>query len=314
MDYIIDSDLDGLTVLDFFKRADGISRTLCKRLKFLPDGILLNGEKVTVRAKLHTGDKLSLAIEDTEPSQNLSAVDIPLSIIFEDEDIVLPNKPSFMPTHPSHDHYDDTVANALAFRYKEATPPFVFRPVNRLDRNTSGLVLIARNRIAASKLSSALQEGRISKTYVALLDGYLAEDEGNIETYIRRCGDSIIVRENCDRCGGGDYALTKYRVICRGGGHTLVFATPVTGRTHQLRVHFAGLGSPISGDDLYGGGNKLISRHALHAYSLTFPLPSTDEEITLYAPLQEDMRRAISSAFGDCSSLCPALQEILKRK
>ena len=314
MDYIIDSQLDGLTVLDFLKRADGISRTLCKRLKFIPDGILLNGEKVTVRAKLHTGDRLSLAVEDTEPSQNLSPVDIPLDIIFEDEDIVLPNKPCFMPTHPSHDHYDDTVANALAFRYKESSTPFVFRPVNRLDRNTSGLVLIAKNRIAASKLSSALKEGRISKTYISLLDGHLAEDEGDIETYIRRCGDSIIVRENCDADGGGDYALTKFRVICRGGGHTLVFATPVTGRTHQLRVHFSGLGCAISGDDLYGGGQELIARHALHAYSLSFPLPSTDEEITLHAPLHEDMREAISSAFGDICSSCLELQEILKRK
>ena len=311
MDYIVDASLDGLTVLDFIKRSDGISMTLCKRLKFIPNGILLNGEKVTVRAKLKTGDLLSLAVEDTEKSPNLSAVDIPLDIVYEDGDIALPNKPPFMPTHPSHDHYDDTVANALAYRYKNGASPFVFRPVNRLDRNTSGLVLIARNRIAASKLSAALQEGKISKTYIALLEGELPNDAGEIETYIRRQDESIILRENCGVGCGGDYALTKYRVICKTCGHTLVFATPVTGRTHQLRVHFSGLGAPIAGDDLYGGTQKYISRHALHAYSLSFPLPSTNEEITVYAPLHDDMQEAICKIFGDMRA---ELQEILKRK
>lgn len=311
MDYIIGSDFDGMTVLEFMKRSEGISRALCKHLKFLPNGIMLNGQKVTVRARLRLGDKLSLAIEDASPCENLSPVDLPIGIVYEDEDMVIPNKPPNMPTHPSRNHYDDTVANALAFRYREAGVPFVFRPVNRLDRNTSGLVLIARNRLSAGFLSDALRKGEIQKAYVAILCGVPERPEGEIETYMRRTADSIIVRENCGADEGGDYALTRYRVICSSDRHSLVLAMPLTGRTHQLRVHFAGIGCAILGDDLYGSSSDLIDRHALHAYSLTLPRPSLEEKMTVYAPLQSDMRSAIAALFGSVD--CPELEEILNK-
>ena len=298
MDYRVEIDFEGRSILDFMKIKLGLSSALRKRLKFIENGILLNGVHATVRAVLHSGDTLSLAIEDTEGSPKLVAVELELPIVYEDDDLVIPNKPADMPTHPSRDHYEDTVANALAFRYKDLDTPFVFRPVNRLDRNTSGALLIARNRVAAGYLSKALCDGKIKKTYAAILCGTPKEESGKIETYMRRTAESIIVRENCGKNEGGDHALTEYRVVATTPEYSLVLASPITGRTHQLRVHFAGIGCAILGDDLYGEESPLISRHALHACSLTFPLPSTKKETLVTAPLPSDMGELVVSLFG----------------
>lgn len=306
MDYVVENHWDGQTVLAVIKRELGLSASTLRHLKFLENGILLNGERVTVRRTVHTGDRLSLATDDAEPQEDLLPVALDLGIVYEDADIVVPDKPADMPTHPSHNHHEDTVANALAYRYAEMGIPFVFRPVNRLDRNTSGLVLIARNRPAAGVLSAAMREGRIKKQYLAVLDGIPDEREGIIETYIRRTAASIIVRENCAEGEGGDHAITHYRVLAAENGHALVLASPITGRTHQLRVHFAGIGCPITGDDMYGSASPLITRHALHAYRLTLPRPSDGETVTLCAPLHDDMRALADACFPSVS-----LSEIL---
>ncbi len=299
MKYIINSDENGRSVKDILRNSVGLSAAFIKHLKFIENGITLNGEHATVRRTVSTGDVLTLATEDTKHGEQLTPADIPLDIVFEDDDVILPNKPAFMPTHPSHLHHGDTVADALAFRYKAQGLPFVFRPVNRLDKNTSGLTLIAKNRISAARLAEAMRKGDIKKQYVAVLCGVLPQDEGIIETYMRRTAQSVIVRENCSAEDGGDYALTKYRVLCRTEEYSLVLASPITGRTHQLRVHFAGLGCPIAGDDLYGSEHPLISRHALHALRLSFPHPSSGEQLTLTAPLPEDMRHFITAVFGE---------------
>ena len=212
--------------------------------------------------------------------------------------MVIPDKPADMPTHPSCGHYEDTVANALAFRYAEQGIPFVFRPINRLDRNTSGLLAVARHRIAAAALSKAMREGEIRKCYLAILDGVPSESEGVIETYMRRTAASVIVRENCGPDEGGDLAVTRYRVLCEDGSHALVCAAPITGRTHQLRVHFAGIGCPLTGDDLYGTPSPWIGRHALHSCSLSLPRPSDGQRVTVTSPLPEDMRRLAEEWFG----------------
>lgn len=294
MELVIDTQWDGKSVLDAL-RLLGLSGGMIRHVKFLENGITVNGNRVTVRYVLRNGDLLSVQTEDQAEEQKVVPVDLPLSILFEDEAVVVADKPPFMPTHPSHDHYRDTVANALAFRYAPA--PYVFRPVNRLDRNTSGLVLIARNRMAAASLARAMQEHRIQKTYLALLDGVLPADEGEIETYMRRTEQSIIVRRVCTEQEGGDYALTRYRVLLRSDTHTLVCAMPITGRTHQLRVHFAHLGCPLVGDDLYGTADTRIARHALHAHTLCFPHPQSGEEICLHAPLHEDMKQLFFMLF-----------------
>ena len=299
MQITVTAEYHGMPVRQFLRQELHLSSKMMKHLKFLSDGITVNGNRVTVRYALRTGDLLSLADGDCE-SAPIRPVELPIGILYEDSDLVVPNKPANMPTHPSHDHYDDTVANALAFRYADSGQGFVFRPVNRLDRNTSGLLLIARNRIAAGRLAESMQRGEIRKTYLAVLDGELCEDEGVIDACLHRTAKSIIVREVCSPdAPDADVAYTEYRTLARANGHTLVQARPLTGRTHQLRVHFAHLGHPITGDDLYGTPSPDICRHALHAYSLSFPHPTTREEIFLTAPFPQDFSDLITRYFPD---------------
>lgn len=299
MEYTVEKEWDGRSVLDVIRGRLGISGSMLRHLKFLENGILLCGVRVTVRATVHEGDLLVLATDDEVPQEGLLGVDLPIDVLYEDEDLVVPDKPADMPTHPSHNHHEDTVANALAFRYKKMGVPFVFRPINRLDRNTSGLLLVARNRLSASALSAAMREGKIEKQYLAVLDGVPPHAEGVIETYIRRTKESIIVRENCAEGEGGDRAVTRYRVLFCTETHALVAAEPITGRTHQLRVHFAGLGCPITGDDMYGAPSKLIGRHALHAHTLSFPHPKSGEILFCRAPLHDDMAALVAHLFPE---------------
>ena len=289
MIFKVTNEHDGKSVLYILQKTLCLSSGMIRHLKFLDDGITVGGERVTVRRVLRAGEVLVLNTSDTEHTQKVKPVDLPLSIAYEDEDVVIPDKPAFMPTHPSHDHYEDTVANALAYRYRREKERFVFRPVNRLDRNTSGLLMIAKNRIAAARLTSAMQKREMCKKYIAILDGVLEADCGVIDTYMRRTAESIIVREVCEECAGADRAITEYRVICRSGTHTVVEAEPKTGRTHQLRVHFAHLGAPIVGDDLYGSASPMIGRQALHAAYLSFPHPSRNERVKVFCVPPEDM-------------------------
>ncbi len=290
-----------MTVKEILIGSLGLSHAFIKHLKFIPDGICVDGKQVTVRAVLKAGQSLSLATEDEATCPALTPTDIPLCIVYEDEYITVPSKPPFMPTHPSHLHHGDTLADALAFRAKKRGTPFVFRPVNRLDRNTSGLTIVANDRISAATLAAHMREGRIYKQYVAILCGIPHEREGKIETYMRRTKESIIVRENCGESDGGDYALTYYRVLrtasYEGRSYSLVQAEPQTGRTHQLRVHFAGIGCPIAGDDMYGTSHPLIGRHALHAERLEFPHPKSGETLILTAPMWEDMQTLAEHIF-----------------
>ncbi len=288
----------GMCVREFLCRRAGLSRAMLKHLKFIENGICVNGAHVTVRHQLSEGEVLEIASEDTAPSEKITPCELEVGIVYEDDSLVVPSKPPFMPTHPSRDHYFDTLANALAYKYKDGTTPFVFRPVNRLDRNTSGLVLVAKNRLTASKLFASMKRGEIRKEYITLLRGTLPEQEGEIETHMKRTDESIIVRRVCRADEGGDYALTKYRVLYSDGVHSLVLASPVTGRTHQLRVHFAHLGAPIVGDDMYGEESKLISRQALHAARLVFTHPESGETLFLTSPLPSDMCDLVTELFG----------------
>ena len=295
--YIITEDDSGKTVKEILLGNIGISVSFLRHLKFIENGILLNGEHATVRKKVTVGDTLEIATEDKELGSRLTPKDIPLDVIYEDDALVVPSKPANMPTHPSHDHHGDTLADALAYRYRNESSPFVFRPINRLDRNTSGLTLIAKNRISAAKLSESMRNGKIKKLYVAILDGIPSENCGTIKTYMRRTAESIIVREVCPD-GEGDLAITHYKVLCKNDRYSLVLAAPETGRTHQLRVHFSHIGCSILGDDLYGNISPYIQRHALHAISLEFLHPSGERELSLYAPLCEDMGVLATSLFG----------------
>lgn len=268
------------------------SVNLIKKLKFSPDGIRVNGEWVTVRYKLRHGDTLSLAVEDKEEDVSpyiIPSAELSLDVIYEDEFVTAVNKPYNMPSHPSHGHRLDTVANALAYRYRDRV--YVFRPVNRLDRDTSGCMLTANTRDASYKMYLSMTGGLIKKTYLAVLDGNMPDDCGKLESYMHRRDDSIIIREETSPdTPDAKPAVTVYRVIARTDEYCAVLASPITGRTHQLRVQFAGAGCPITGDTLYGSESPFIARHALHSLKTSFPHPNTGENITVTAPVPEDMR------------------------
>ncbi|MBQ7321443.1 MAG: RluA family pseudouridine synthase [Clostridia bacterium] len=289
MQFQITQTQDGMLLRDFLKKHCHLSHRMTKRLKYSEGGITVDGRAVTVRHVLREGELLTLAAEDAAPTEKIRPVDLPLDILYEDGELVVPAKPADMPTHPSHDHYDDTVANALCYRYEQMGVPFCFRPINRLDRDTSGLLLIARGQIAADRLNRAMREGRIRKSYLAILEGAPSPAEGEIETHLCRTAESIIVRRVCTPEEGGDRALTRYRTLAVSGGYALVEASPITGRTHQLRVHFAHIGHPIVGDSMYGHPHPDMPRQALHAHTLTFPHPTDGREISARAPLPEDM-------------------------
>ena len=296
MEIPIDERLAGKTVREVLQKELGYSSNLIKRLKFSDNGIMVNGEWVTVRHELKEGEVLSLAVEDKpeDVSPYLIPADLPLEVIYEDEWVTAVNKPPDMPSHPSQGHHLDTAANALAYRYRDRV--YVFRPVNRLDRDTSGCMLTSNTKDASYKMYTAMTEGRIHKEYLAVLDGIPKEPEGVIQSYLHRKEDSVIEREECPpETPDAKFAETRYKVLTTNGTHALVSACPVTGRTHQLRVQFAGIGCPIMGDSLYGEASPLIPRHALHSVRTTFPHPETGEEITVEAKLPEDMEKLIQA-------------------
>lgn len=296
MDYEINKFCAGMTVKEFLFKKLGFSAAAVKRVKYRETGILLNGESVTVRKILSAGDILSLALEDREEDENeyTVPVDIPVGIVYEDEYIVVVNKPPMMPSHPSLGHKDDTVANALAFRYRNK--PYVFRPVNRLDRDTSGLMLIAKDKVSAGKLYRSMMKKEIKKAYLAVLEGVMDPLAGRIETYICRKDDSIVERRVCEESEpGAKISVTEYETLDSSGGCSLVRAVPVTGRTHQLRVHFSHRGCPIAGDTMYGRESPLISRQALHASELSFPHPESGETMSFSAPLPDDITYLLDS-------------------
>lgn len=289
----------GLTIKEILSNELGFSKRAITSLKNRADGILLNGKHATVRAIIKENDILTININDENDNSEklIPSATLP-NIIYEDDDIIALNKPPFMPTHQSQGHFYDTLANSLAYYFTLQNRPFIFRSVNRLDRNTSGIVLVAKNRLSASKLSHQMKNDGISKTYIAILNGELPENEGIIETHIRRKEKSIILREVCQKTDDSKIATTSYKVIAKKNGLSLVLATPITGRTHQLRVHFAHMGAQILGDDLYGCASNLINRHALHAYTLRFKHPETNAEFELCAPLSDDMQHVINEYFG----------------
>lgn len=299
MDILINGNYEGMNIREVLTAKLGYSSNLIKKLKFSEGGITVNGNFVTVRYVLQKGDVLSLKVEDTEADVSPYTIpcDIPIEVIFEDEYVTAVNKPPDMPAHPSLGHKLDTVANALAWRYGEK--PYVFRPVNRLDRDTSGCMLTANSKAACYRMYLSMTEGKIHKRYLTVLDGVPASLEGRIESYMRRADGSIIKREETSPDSlGAKLAVTEYKVLYYNECFSIAEASPITGRTHQLRVQFAGIGCPIAGDTLYGRESPHIGRHALHCIRTTFPHPVHGREVEVYSPLPEDMRALIRACFG----------------
>lgn len=250
----------------------GLSMALIKEAKY--GGILLNGEAVTVRAAVRRGDKVEILLRE-EKSKNVEPMDIPLRVLYEDDDIIAVDKPTNMPTHPSRGNSLPTLGNAIMGYFGG---DFVFRSVNRLDRDTSGIVVIAKNRISAYKLSESMKRGLWKKKYHALISGVPSEKSGVIDAPIAREAEGQLKRVVSNV---GKRAISEYRVIEEHCDSALCEVILYTGRTHQIRVHMAHIGHPLVSDFLYG--DRCDREYFLRCKEITFPHPKTGENVTILA-------------------------------
>ena len=270
---------DGSILKAFLKSCCKVSSRLLSRLKLNKNGILLNDRHATVRAIVHTGDKVTLNMPLKE--NGIVPSDIAIEIVYEDENIIIFNKPPFMPVHPVREYIDNTLANAAVAYAISKGESYPFRALNRLDRDTSGCVVCVKNPLYASAL-----KGHIKKTYIAVCEGIIDHD-GTVNAPIALKKGSIMQREvNFDI---GKIAITHYKVIKRLKNHTLLSLTLDTGRTHQIRVHMAHIGHPLAGDDMYGGSRDYIGRQALHCKTVVIYDPISGKAITADAPISEDI-------------------------
>ena len=262
------------TILAFLKSREFSSR-LISELRREENGIVLNGERAKTTARIGAGDVLKITLPDGQ--SEIEGSDLPLETVYEDEDILVVNKAAFTVCHPTRNHQGDTLANAVAFHLQKQGRKCTFRAVNRLDRDTTGLVVIALNRYAASKLA-----GRIDKTYLALARGEIKID-GTIDMPIERVDERKILRKVGQN---GQRAVTHYEVIKSTPEATLLKIKLETGRTHQIRVHFSAIGHPLVGDTMYGEADKRIDHQCLHCAEVKFRHPVSGQIIALSAPAE----------------------------
>ncbi len=266
----VEEALDGITVQHFLRRHCQVSARLLAKLKRTENGMTVNGCPVRSIDILHGGDMICLTFPQ-DKTDIVPAETMP-DIVYEDDALIVLNKPPFQPVHPVHGYYADTLANAVIHYYQTRGENHTFRPVNRLDKDTSGLVLAAKSSYAHTFLSQHTE-----KRYTALCEGIL-HGSGTIDAPIRRKEGSVIQRETGE---GGKPAVTHYTVVQNAFGHTLLSLRLETGRTHQIRAHLSGIGHPLAGDDLYGGHRDCFQRQCLHCAELTFLHPLSRESITV---------------------------------
>lgn len=289
--YDIDSHSEGLRVEQFLRRK-GYSAQNLSTIKRMPESILVNGVHYYMKQTLKAGDRLLVRIQETESSRNIPPVCAPLSIVYEDEDLIVVNKPAGMPIHPSLNNYTNSLANALAWYYQQQGKPFIFRCCNRLDRDTSGLTVVAKHLVSGNILSTMTKKKEVRREYLAVVRGHIAPESGTISAPLTRKEGTIIERiVDFDR---GEPAVTHYHLIREANGHSLVSLQLETGRTHQIRIHLNHLGFPLVGDYLYNPDMEYISRQALHSFRLSFPHPITGEVMDFTVPLPEDMRNILT--------------------
>ncbi len=242
--------------------------------------MLLDGEPIRTIDPLKKGATLTVIIPDDKSTAEPQKADF--EVIYEDEDILVINKPAGLAMHPTHNHQGDTLANAVAYYLTQKGKDAVFRVAGRLDKGTSGLVVCALHKMAASKLNASF-----NKTYTAIVEGEY-EGTGTINLPIIR-PDPMKTLRAVGECG--EEAVTHWTALGCRNGLTLMSITLETGRTHQIRVHFASQSTPLAGDEMYGGRTELINRHALHCAKLKLLHPVTGEEMAFTAPLPEDMNK-----------------------
>nr|WP_309101295.1 RluA family pseudouridine synthase [Fredinandcohnia onubensis] len=276
-----------------FLREQQISKTALTDIKFAGGGIFINDNSVTVRHLLMEGEVLKVVFPPEEPSMELLPKNLPLQIVYEDPYVLVVNKPPHQQSIPSRESSTDSLANALLFYYNTTGVNATVHLVNRLDRDTSGLLLVAKHRHIHHLLSEQQKAGSLKRAYEAIVHGKLDVNSGTIDAPIGRKDDSIIERQVRQ---DGQRAVTHFRVIQELGEWTHVGLQLETGRTHQIRVHLSHIGHPIVGDDLYGGKKSDISRQALHCRELSFWHPMDKKELVFRAKVPVDMRGLLEKA------------------
>ena len=289
LEYAVEPVFDGVNVMTLLRHHFKMSTTLIKELRLTPDGLKLNGNHIRTVDTVRAGDVLTVTMRD-KASENIVPVNIPLDIVYEDEDVLIVNKPPAMPTHISVGNYENSLANAVMYHYLSRGEEHLFRAVNRLDKDTSGLMAVAKNAYSHARLASELHTGLFARRYRCIVCGDVAED-GTVDAPIARKEGSAI-----ERCvsAAGHKAVTHYKVIERYGAYTLLEMSLETGRTHQIRVHMAHIGHPLVGDWLYGTeDHSLVPRQMLHCCYLSFIQPVTEEKLVFENEIAQDMKEFI---------------------
>ncbi|GBG57033.1 pseudouridine synthase [Sporomusaceae bacterium FL31] len=270
------------TVKDFLRRQSSLSLSAWRKLK-TNGTLMINGDFVTINSTVVAGDKISLTWED---DCSITPTNIPLEIYYEDDYLLVINKPAGLLVHPTVKEHNHTLANGIMFYFRQHNLPFSFHPVHRLDRNTSGLILIAKLAHIQHLMTSSNIKN-FKRIYLAVVDGLVIPSSGIISAPIGRHPDSIIERMIRP---DGQAATTHYQTIASYDKASLVELELLTGRTHQIRVHMAHIGHPLLGDDLYGGSLEYFNRQALHASKLIFEHPILKTAIEIDSPLPDDMK------------------------
>ncbi|MBB5174854.1 RluA family pseudouridine synthase [Texcoconibacillus texcoconensis] len=296
--WIVPKEWEGAFLREFLREDKQISRKLLKEIKF-QGHLSLNDQSVTVKSVIKEGDCVCVRLPVEQVSEVLKPLQYELDIIYEDKHILIINKPPYLPTIPSREDSDYSLANAVVNYYEKQRIPGTFHAVNRLDRNTSGLVLIAKHRYAHDLFVKQLKH-TLQRTYLAVVHGRLTPPSGTVRAPIARKTTSIIERMVSP---DGKDAITHYHTLDASDKATLVDVQLETGRTHQIRVHFHYLGHSLVGDDLYGGETSKFPRQALHAKRVTFVHPFTSEEMMFEAPISDDMATLIREQIDDRSLL-----------
>lgn len=277
---------DRVLLRDYLRDALHLSSRLLKKVKM--DGkIRVNGSDVTVRYVLRTGDQLELIFPQEEKNETIILEHRPLDIVYEDDDVLIINKEPMMPSIPSHLHRVGTVANRLLAYYQSKGVPYTVHIVTRLDKDTSGLMLIAKHQYSHSLLARQQKEKQLCRTYEAIVHGVIRENAGMIDLPIGREKDSIVKRTITEN---GQEAITHYERLKQFLEYAHVKVRLETGRTHQIRVHFSAIGHPLVGDDLYGGSKSILQRQALHCSRIQFIHPISNQLIDISSPLPKDMK------------------------
>ena len=302
MTYLIQQQ-DIQKTVEQFLLSNGYSAALIRRLRHTEQSILKNGSPVYTTYRLDEGDSLAVTLPEEHGSENIVPVPMDLDIRYEDRDLLVVNKAAGVPIHPSQGNHDNTLANGIAWYLGEKGEAATYRAINRLDRDTTGLLILARHALSACMLSEMVRTHAIRRCYLAAASG-LVPPEGVIDAPIARTCDSTI--ERCVDFERGDSARTHYRTLYynRDTDCSLVELRLETGRTHQIRVHMKHIGHPLPGDFLYNPDYRLIGRQALHSWQLDFIHPIKKEPLHFEAPLPEDMRRL----FGQETNTVPPLQ------